>query len=115
MAEARFVPEFHFHRSDGTYAFVTFPEKLTILPPGIYSAECKIPNSLLNEGVYFIGVAMAGYFSNYWNTEFYDTNALILNIVDPMDERSNRYGYAGSIPGVVRPKFSWTVDSAKPI
>jgi hypothetical protein len=109
-AEARFVPEFHFHRSDGTYAFVTYPENAAVLPSGEYYAQCKIHGGMLNEGAYFVGVAMAGYFSSHWKTEFYDPNALILNIVDPMDKRSNRYGYAGAIPGVVRPKFVWNID-----
>lgn len=107
--QAKFVPEFHCYRTDGTCVFVTHPENVNDTYAGEYTAECIIPARLLNEGVYFIGAAMAGYFTNHWNTEFYDPNALTFNIVDPMDQRFNRYGYAGPIPGAVRPKLEWTV------
>lgn len=109
-AKARFVPEFHFYRTDGSCAFVTHAEDVTDFPLGEYVAECKIPSRLLNEGVYFVGAAMAGYFSSHWDTEFYDPNALTFNIVDPMDQRSKRYGYAGPIPGAVRPKLEWNIN-----
>lgn len=107
--EAKFVPEFHFYRVDGVRAFVTHHENVQVLPSGDYIAECKIPARLLNDGVYFVGAAMAGYFGNHWNTEFDDPNALTFNIVDPMDQRFNRYGYAGLIPGAVRPKLHWDI------
>jgi hypothetical protein len=42
--------------------------------------------------------------------EFFDQNALTFNVIDPMDERSNRYGYAGSMPGVVRPNLVWNIS-----
>jgi lipopolysaccharide transport system ATP-binding protein len=111
--EARFVPEFHFYRSDGTCAFVTYAENVEGLLPGEYTAECTIPARFLNDGIYFVGAAMAGYFSNHWNTEFHDPNALTFNIIDPMDQRFNRYGYAGPIPGVVRPKIEWSIVQSR--
>ena len=80
------------------------------MPPGIYRAECKIPRQFLNEGAYFVGVALTSYFeSGSFKIEFFDRNALTFNVVDPMDERSNRYGYGGPIPGVVRPRLDWSI------
>ena len=57
-----------------------------------------------------MGVALTTYFDGgSWKIEFFDKNALTFNVVDPMDERSHRYGYAGPIPGVVRPQLDWSV------
>jgi homopolymeric O-antigen transport system ATP-binding protein len=111
-ADAKFVPEFHFYRTDGSCAFITHAEGVTNALPGEYDADCRIPSRFLNDGVYFVGAAMAGYFLNHWNTEFYDPNALTFNIVDLMDERS-RYGYAGPMPGAVRPKLAWNINQSK--
>ena len=80
------------------------------MSPGIFSADCTIPGRFLNEGAYFVGVALTTYFeSGSLKVEFFDKNALSFNVVDPMDERSNRYGYGGPIPGVVRPQLDWSV------
>ncbi len=104
------VPNFHFLVSDGSYAFVDSARDITSMPPGIYCAECKIPRRLLNEGAYFVGVALTTYYeSGPLKIEFFDRNALTFNVVDPMDERSDRYGYGGPIPGVVRPQLDWSV------
>ena len=80
------------------------------MSPGIYCADCKIPREFLNEGAYFVGVAITTYpDGGSLRVEFFDKNALTFNVVDPMDERSNRYGYAGPIPGVVRPQLEWSI------
>lgn len=104
------VPNFHFFTSDGSYAFVGSPKGVTSMPPGTYCAECRIPRQFLNEGAYSVGVALTTYPEiGSSRVEFFDKNALTFNVVDPMDERSNRYGYAGPIPGVVRPRLDWSV------
>ena len=80
------------------------------MPPGTYRADCRIPRRFFNEGAYFVGVALTTYSeSGSFKIEFFDNNALTFNVVDPMDERSNRYGYAGPIPGVVRPQLDWSI------
>ena len=80
------------------------------MSPGIYCADCRIPHKFLNEGAYFVGVALTTFPENgSLKVEFFDKNALAFNVVDPMDERSNRYGYAGPIPGVVRPQLDWSI------
>ncbi len=104
------VPNFHFFTSDGSYAFVDSARDVTDMSPGIYCAECRIPSRFLNEGAYFVGVALTTYpDSGSMEVEFFDKNALTFNVVDPMDERSNRYGYGGPVPGVVRPHFDWSI------
>jgi hypothetical protein len=55
-------------------------------------------------------MALTSYFdSGSFEIEFFDRCALTFNVIDPMDEQSNRYGFGGPIPGVVRPQLDWTV------
>jgi lipopolysaccharide transport system ATP-binding protein len=107
------VPNFHFFTSDGHYAFISTPEGVTAMPPGEYYAECRIPNHILNEGAYFVGVALTTHYdTGGFKVEFFDRNALTFNVIDPMDEHSNRYGFGGPIPGAVRPRFAWKIRRA---
>jgi lipopolysaccharide transport system ATP-binding protein len=110
--DGKCVPNFHFFTADGTYAFVSNAEGVEKLPEGCYVADCHVPKNLLNEGAYFVGVALTTYPGNgTHNVEFYDRNALTFNVTDPMDERSNRYDYTGPVPGMLRPKLAWTVGA----
>jgi lipopolysaccharide transport system ATP-binding protein len=105
------VPNFHFSTSNGATVFVSSADGVTIMSSGEYIADCKIPSNLLNEGAYFVGLALTTYLeSGSFDVEFFDRNALTFNVIDPMDERSNRYGYAGIVPGVVRPKLVWNIQ-----
>ncbi len=110
QVKGKCVPNFHFFASDGGYAFFSNAEGVTEMPPGKYFADCKIPRNLLNEGSYFVGLALTTYyFEGKHEVEFFDRNALTFNVVDPIDDRSNRYGYGGPIPGVLRPKLTWEI------
>jgi lipopolysaccharide transport system ATP-binding protein len=107
------VPNFHFLSADGSYAFVASPPNITSQRPGDYTADCRIPGNFLNEGAYFVGVAVTAYpCGKPYHVDFHERDAAIINVVDPMDDKSNRYGYFGPIPGVVRPALEWTVESA---
>jgi lipopolysaccharide transport system ATP-binding protein len=104
------VPNFHFFSADGSYAFVSSPESVRQLSPGIYQADCKIPGGLLNEGTYTVGAAITSHFpTGAYEVDFFERNALMINIIDPMDIRTSRFGYAGSMPGVIRPKLEWSI------
>lgn len=109
------VPNFHFFAPDGNVAFVSNAKDVANMPPGDYIAECTIPGGLLNEGAYFIGLALTTYYdASNMQVEFFDRNALTFNVVDPMDSRSNRYGYGGPMPGMLRPKLDWKIKKVSP-
>jgi hypothetical protein len=107
--DGKCVPNFLLYTADETCVFLSSPENVSTLPPGDYCADCKIPGDFLNEGGYFFGVSLTTYLQSRWVDDFYDPNAVMFKVIDPMTESSNRYGYTGLMPGVVRPKFVWDI------
>jgi lipopolysaccharide transport system ATP-binding protein len=107
--DGKCVPCFHVYRADGQCAFLVSPENIGPLPPGDYCADCRIPGDFLNEGAYFVAANLTTHTFGHYVDDYYDPNALMFNVVDPMLEGSIRYGYAGPMPGAVRPKLVWDV------
>ncbi|HXX80151.1 MAG TPA: ABC transporter ATP-binding protein [Thermodesulfovibrionales bacterium] len=103
-----YFPNFHIFSSDGTYAFVSSPQTIDVASLGIHEAECIIPNNFLNEGTYFVGLALTSFESGV-KVHFYENNALSFNVKDPLENVPTRRGYVGPMPGVVRPLLDWTV------
>ena len=104
------VPNFHFFTADGACAFISAPKHLKAYGEGEYLAICNIPESFLNEGAYFVGLALTSYSDTGLHVNYFERNALSFNARDPMTEESGRYGYAGQIPGVVRPALDWQLE-----
>lgn len=107
----RFMPNFHFVVPGGTYAFASTPDVLTELAPGDYEASCYIPGDFLNEGTYFVGLAISSYAPGL-TIHFFEQSALTFNVRDSMEGSVGRHGYANVMPGVVRPRLQWTVEEA---
>jgi lipopolysaccharide transport system ATP-binding protein len=103
------VPNFHFYRADGTCAFVAVAPDVKVSDQGEYVAEVTVPGSLLNEGMYSIGLALTSYPKGSHVVHFYEQKALTVNVRDPRDSGSLRYGFAGEFPGAVRPRLNWTI------
>jgi lipopolysaccharide transport system ATP-binding protein len=103
----RFIPNFHLLTASGIYAFVTSHEPVSLVP-GVYVAECTIPGNFLNEGAYFVGLAISS-FEPGLTVHFYEDSALNFNVKDPMEGSVGRYGYANVMPGVVRPHLNWAI------
>lgn len=106
-------PNFHFFDARGEYAFVTSGNNYSGsgTKAGIYVAECVVPGNLLNNGVYFIGLALT--FTHHGiEVSFYEPNALAVSVRDPIEETLDdiRSGYSGPIPGAVRPKLKWRIE-----
>lgn len=102
------VPNFHFMTASGDCVFVSVAESARVLPPGTYTATCEVPGYLLNEGAYFVGLAISS-FEDGVNVHFYEKNALSFNVADLMAADATRGGWAGAMPGVVRPKLKWNI------
>jgi len=103
-------PNFHIFNSQGICVFVTGADKTSDMSPGIFSATCSIPADLMNNDTYSIGLALT--FSHAGiHVSFFEQNALTVTIRDPIDETldTDRNGYAGAIPGTVRPKLNWQI------
>lgn len=105
-----FVPNFHFFSSNGACAFVSHPQDVAKLKAGVYEVECHIPGNFLNEGMYFVGLAMTS-FELGPRIHFYEQSALSFNIKDPIENVPTRNNYGGSIPGIVRPLLDWQIKS----
>lgn len=105
LKEKTVVPNFHIKTMDDVYVMVVHEESVSS-SVGKYRVECSVPKYLLNDGAYTIGVAVSS-FEKGTNVHFYEQNALSFNIKDPISE--TRKGYAGRIPGVVRPQLKWEI------
>ena len=111
--DARLVPNFRLMTPEGTCAFVRNAPGVDFVDPGTYDATCEIPSDFLNEGPYIVGIALTGYSTSHYTVHFFEPSALQVIIKDPLDERSNRYGYGGTVPGVLRPALKWSVGAVR--
>ncbi len=106
-------PNFHFFDARGECVFVSSSTNYVTAgtEPGTFEAECIVPGHLLNDGVYFVGVALT-FTHQSVHVSFYERDALSFVIRDPIDETLNagRSGYSGPMPGVVRPQLDWTIQ-----
>jgi lipopolysaccharide transport system ATP-binding protein len=105
-----FVPNFHLHTVAGVCVLVTSTPIAFGHTPGQYKATCSIPPNFLNEGVYTIGLALSS-FTLGAKIHFYEKHALTFNIKDSMHGTVGRIGWAGEIPGIIRPEFKWEVTN----
>ena len=103
----KYIPNFHFYTAEGICVFVTALQEVSLLSEGEYEAVCMIPESFLNEGSYFVGLALSSFESGI-RVHFYAQHCLAFNIKDPIEGTfSRKHGYSGPIPGVIRPKLQW--------
>ena len=105
---------FHFLDTRGEYAFVSQGDRFvnsTGTEAGIYVAECIVPGHLLNNGTYFIGLALT-FTHRGIHVSFQEKDALSVSVRDPIDETLDemRKGYSGHIPGPVRPRLDWLIE-----
>lgn len=72
-----------------------------------FSTRCEIPGYLLNTGYYYIGIALT--YLNPFSVSFNYQNLLSFSIRENLNKTvlDYRCGYAGEIPGMIRPKLIW--------
>jgi lipopolysaccharide transport system ATP-binding protein len=107
----RYVPNFHILTAGGQYVCCVNTPDVIPMKPGRYRAECVIPPFLFNEGAYAVGVAVTSYHDcgERYTVNFYEQNLLSFNVVDRKEPDEWNYGFATTLPGIIRPRLSWTI------
>ena len=100
------VSNFHFYTAGGECAFVSHDTKKHAFEKGVYVARCVIPANFLNEGSYFVGLAMSSFDAGI-TVHFYEKSCLSFNVVDLHEGVITRPEHTIPIPGVVRPHLDW--------
>lgn len=105
------APNFHFFSPDGSCLFVSGPREMVRHAAGVYEATCQIPGNLLNDGTYFVGLALTTFPGT--KVRFYERQALAFHVRDPIDGVPTRGGtdFAGTVPGAFRPLLEWKIRS----
>jgi lipopolysaccharide transport system ATP-binding protein len=103
------IPNFHFYTASGECAFVSHDTKIHQFSKGVYVSRCNIPANFLNEGTYFIGLAISSFDAGI-TVHFYEKSCLSFNVFDPHEAVITRPNHALPIPGVVRPYFDWELE-----
>lgn len=107
-----FVPNFHFYTACGECAFVSHDTKKHPFKKGVFVSLCTVPSNFLNEGSYFVGLAISS-FDTGITVHFYEKSCLSFNVVDSHEGVITRPDHAIPIPGVVRPYLDWGVYDAR--
>lgn len=108
-------PNFHFFDETGGYFFVTAglskDNEAEINRPGRWLASCTVPGNLLNTGSFTVGVAVTTMNPGI-NVAFFERDALTFQVTEDLSEtlHTKRMGYAGPMPGTIRPRLPWTVE-----
>ena len=103
------VSNFHFYTNSGECAFIVHDTKKRILKKGKYFSLCEVPANFLNEGCYFVGLAISS-FEHGIHVHFYEKSCLLFNVVEPLENVLTRPNHKMLIPGVVRPLLSWDMS-----
>ena len=110
------VPNYQVSNSDGVCVFVASDGRSEWAsrerPPGFYTSTVWIPGNFLAEGTHIIGAAVST--MSPVTVHFVEWDAVAFEVTDSLDGDSARGGYAGPMPGVVRPLFDWKTDTSPP-
>jgi len=98
------IPNIHVFNIRNEQVFVSH-EALNerIFKIGKYKSTMWIPSNLLNDGRYIVGVAVSTHSPE--QIHFFETEAIIFDVLEDMDTRD--IDYRGKIPGPIRPKLQW--------
>ena len=109
-------PNFHVFDENGQYLFVASnsDKENQNSEIGMYSAECIVPGNLLNDGVFFVGIALT-FIQGEIHVSYFEKRALTFSIIEPIDKLyyETRNGFTGAIPGKIRPNLEWRIKREK--
>ncbi|HMH23173.1 MAG TPA: ABC transporter ATP-binding protein [Puia sp.] len=110
-------PNIHVYNAAGVCVFISAPSTTQAHAKGDYTAVCRIPANFLNQGSYFIGIAISS-FGKGVIVHLFEQNALSFNIKDNIYNVPTRLqvdgnvAYSGEVPGTVRPLLHWQTTKA---
>ena len=76
--------------------------------PGVVRAACQIPGDFFAEGKFFVMAAVSSI--NPPTVHVLERDAVAFQVIDRSDGDGVRGEYVSDWPGVVRPRFSWSVE-----
>ena len=95
----------YFRSINGEIIFRSASAPLEEAPQGIYRSTCHVPGDLLNNGKYTVDL----YFVRDGSTVLYKAeNSLVFEVHDAEREPGS---FLGELPGAVRPKLQWEMES----
>ena len=115
LAARLYYPNFHIMDELGNYVFVTAAtvrdQTAATNAEGRWIATCTLPGNLLNSGTFYIGVAVTGMDPGVV-VAFWERDALAVQVTEDVEQTLDgaRNGYAGHVPGPIRPNLPWTVE-----
>jgi lipopolysaccharide transport system ATP-binding protein len=108
----KLTPNFHLYNGEGICVFMTQDQdpswKNIPRIPGRYKSTAWIPGNFLAEGTFSVLVAVS--VMNPVSVHFALSDVVAFQVVDSLDGDSMRGEYAGSMPGIIRPKLQWTTE-----
>jgi lipopolysaccharide transport system ATP-binding protein len=102
----KLVSNFHFFTAAGDCAFITHDTQARRFSKGRFVSRCAIPANFLNEGSYFVGLALSS-FDNGVTVHFNEKSCLSFNVLDLHQGVITRPDHALPIPGALRPYLDW--------
>jgi len=105
-------PNIHVFNSAGICVFISAPSTTNVHSPSTYRAVCTIPANFLNQGAYFVGIAISSMGKGVL-VHLFEQNAISFNIRDNIYNVPTRpqvdgnVAYSGEVPGTVRPLLQW--------
>jgi lipopolysaccharide transport system ATP-binding protein len=104
------IPNFHVF-TQGQLVFISAPPQRVPLQRGRYRTTMWIPENLLNEGLYVVGLAVTSL--NPTVVHFFEQEAIYFRVKESLvDESGDGDSASSSLPGLVRPKLAWTFEIA---
>jgi lipopolysaccharide transport system ATP-binding protein len=103
----------HFFSQNGEYIFVSHEFDVTSngpRDPGRHRSTCKVPPNFFNTGAVCVGVALTNY--HPFQIHCFEKEALTILFEESSGAEVFRAGYAGTIPGPIRPALDWTLTSS---